>query len=141
MSDDLPLDLEKVKFLLPPYLLNELFGESLTSEDSQNQPTNGILINGEEEVIVRVASFDNQQSNQLVPIYQGVEENVQTLPMHQRYTWAQIVKGEHKNNDFLVGTRASFSPLIPTLRCQKSEGGKSKQDQKASSSGNGAMRK
>lgn len=70
MSDDLPLDLEKVKFLLPPYLLNELFGESLTSEDSQNQPTNDILINGEEEVIVRVASFDNQQSNQLVPIYQ-----------------------------------------------------------------------
>lgn len=47
---------------------------------------------------------------------------MQTLPMHQRYTWAQIVKGEHKNNDFLVGTRASFSPLIPTLRCQKSEG-------------------
>ncbi|KAK7391542.1 hypothetical protein VNO78_19958 [Psophocarpus tetragonolobus] len=129
---DLPLKLESVKYLLPSDLVNELFYNN--NGLNQNESDDDKVVNGENEITVQTVIFPQQQSTNVVPIHEDVEKNVQVLPMQQRHTWAQIVKGEPSDRGIL--SDESFPPLTSTLRSQESKGGKKKQHEEASSSRN-----
>ncbi|XP_020222502.1 uncharacterized protein LOC109804986 [Cajanus cajan] len=119
---DTSLQAEHVRYLLPPDIFEELFSE-ITPNQDENQSDSGNITNGKDKAVVQtIVSNHEQSTHELVPSYQGVEKNVENLPIQQKYTWAQIVKGEHRNHATSSMSETSFPPLLSTVRYQKPEG-------------------
>ncbi|KAL2324982.1 hypothetical protein Fmac_024040 [Flemingia macrophylla] len=110
---DTTLQLDYARFLLPRDIFEKLFPE-IAQRENQNQ-FGEIIVNDENEVNSQTIVSAHQQSIEV----KGGEKNVQVLPIQQRYTWAQIVKGEHRNDGTLSRAGKSLPPLPSTAKHHK----------------------